>query len=68
MMNKDGKTVSPTSEAFQAAAASADWKSQPGFDVILANQPGANSWPMTARDLDPGLQEAGRCRRPPPRR
>jgi phosphate transport system substrate-binding protein len=47
MMNKDGKIVSPTSEAFQAAAAGADWKSQPGYGVILANQPGANSWPMT---------------------
>jgi phosphate transport system substrate-binding protein len=47
MMNKAGKTVSPTSASFQAAAAGADWKSQPGFGVILANQPGANSWPMT---------------------
>ncbi len=48
MMNKDGKTVSPTSEAFQAAAANADWNSVPGYGVILANQPGAASWPMTA--------------------
>src|SRR6478736_5370467 len=48
MTNKDGKTVSPTSEAFQAAAANANWKSQPGYGVILANQPGAASWPMTA--------------------
>src|SRR5664280_2678662 len=48
MVNKAGKTVTPTSEAFQAAAANADWKSQPGFGVILANQPGDNSWPMTA--------------------
>ena len=48
MINKAGKTVSPTSESFQAAAANADWKSQPGFGVILANQPGDNSWPMTA--------------------
>jgi phosphate transport system substrate-binding protein len=47
MINKDGKTVAPTSAAFQAAAAGADWKSQPGFGVILANQPGAQSWPMT---------------------
>jgi phosphate transport system substrate-binding protein len=47
MKNKDGHVVSPTSAAFQAAAAGADWKSQPGFGVILANQPGANSWPMT---------------------
>ena len=48
MVNKDGKAVSPTSEAFQAAAANADWKSQPGYGVILANQPGDKSWPMTA--------------------
>jgi phosphate transport system substrate-binding protein len=48
MVNKDGKTVAPTSEAFQAAAAGADWASKPGFGVILANQPGAASWPMTA--------------------
>jgi phosphate transport system substrate-binding protein len=48
MINKAGKTVSPTSEAFQAAAANANWKSQPGYGVILANQPGNQSWPMTA--------------------
>ena len=48
MVNKSGKTVTPTSEAFQAAAANADWKSQPGYGVILANQPGDKSWPMTA--------------------
>jgi phosphate transport system substrate-binding protein len=48
MINKAGKTVGPGSEAFQAAAASADWKSQPGYGVILANQAGDNSWPMTA--------------------
>ncbi len=48
MINKAGKAVEPTSEAFQAAAANADWKSQPGYGVILANQPGDQSWPMTA--------------------
>lgn len=48
MKNKDGKVVSPTGEAFQAAAANADWKSKPGYGVILANQPGADTWPMTA--------------------
>jgi phosphate transport system substrate-binding protein len=48
MVNKDGKTVSPTSDGFQAAAANADWNSVPGYGVILANQPGAASWPMTA--------------------
>ncbi len=48
MINKDGKTVSPTMAAFQAAAANADWASVPGFGVILSDQPGAASWPMTA--------------------
>src|SRR5262250_2594044 len=48
MVNKDGKTVSPVSDTFQAAAANADWNSVPGYGVILSNQPGAQSWPMTA--------------------
>jgi len=48
MINKAGKTVQPTAETFQAAAANADWNSQPGYGVILANQPGDQSWPMTA--------------------
>jgi phosphate transport system substrate-binding protein len=48
MTNQDGKTVEPTSAAFQAAAANADWNSVPGYGVILSNQPGAQSWPMTA--------------------
>ena len=48
MVNKAGKSVTPTSEAFQAAAANADWVSVPGYGVILANQSGAESWPMTA--------------------
>jgi phosphate transport system substrate-binding protein len=47
MLNKAGKTVAPTMDAFQAAAANADW-SVPGFYQILANQPGDASWPMTA--------------------
>ena len=48
MVNKAGKTVEPTAATTQAAAANADWKSQPGYGVILANQPGDQSWPMTA--------------------
>jgi phosphate transport system substrate-binding protein len=48
VINKDGKTVSPTAQAFQAAASGADWNSVPGYGVILANQAGAESWPMTA--------------------
>ena len=47
MINKDGKTVAPTTASFQAAAANADWEQAPGFYVILTNQPGAGSWPIT---------------------
>jgi len=46
MVNKDGKTVSPVPEAFQAAAANADWAGTPGFYVLLTDQPGAASWPI----------------------
>src|SRR5262249_22187394 len=48
MVNKDGKTVEPGLATFQAAAASADWSSTPGYGIILVNQPGGESWPITA--------------------
>jgi phosphate transport system substrate-binding protein len=48
VQNKDGAFPLPNNPSFQAAAAGADWKSVPGFGVILANQPGKDSWPMTA--------------------
>ena len=46
MMNKDGKAVAPTAEAFQAAAANADWVGTPGFGVILTNSRAPTSWPL----------------------
>ena len=48
MINAAGKRVAPTSAAFQAAAANADWAHAPGYYLILSNQPGDASWPMTA--------------------
>ena len=48
MINKAGKTVQPTIEAFQAAASNADWAKAPGYYVILTDQPGEASWPITA--------------------
>jgi phosphate transport system substrate-binding protein len=48
MLNKAGKTVAPTMESFQAAAANADWANAPGFYLVLSDQPGEKSWPMTA--------------------
>lgn len=48
LKNKAGKVVEPTTASFQAAAANADWKSVPGFGVILADEAGEGSWPITA--------------------
>ena len=46
MVNHEGNTVTPAPEAFQAAAASADWNNAPGFYLLLTDQPGAASWPI----------------------
>ncbi len=48
MMNKAGKRVEPTVAAFQAAAANADWAKAPGYYLVLSDQPGDASWPLTA--------------------
>ena len=34
-------------KSFQAAAANADWAGAPGYSLILTDQPGAGSWPIT---------------------
>ena len=47
LKNKSGNFVSPTIESFQAAAAGADWKNAPGFYMVLTDQPGEKSWPIT---------------------
>jgi len=46
MVNHAGKTVAPTMEAFQAAAAGADWTSAPDFHVIMTDAAGDQSWPV----------------------
>ena len=48
MINAAGKTVEPTVKSFSSAAAKADWNSVPGFGVVLTNQLGDDSWPLTA--------------------
>jgi phosphate transport system substrate-binding protein len=47
LINKAGKTVAPNAEAFQAAAANADWAHADGYYLILTDQAGAQSWPIT---------------------
>jgi len=50
LINKNGKTVQPDSGTFKAAAANADWAgaAKNGFYIILVDQPGDTSWPITA--------------------
>src|SRR3954462_837664 len=48
MVNKDGKAVEPSAAAFQAASKAVDWASAKGFYVLLTNEPGAESWPISA--------------------
>jgi len=48
MKNKAGVFVEPTAPAFAAAAAGADWSKAPGNYLMLLDQPGAQSWPITA--------------------
>ncbi|MHB9036346.1 MAG: phosphate ABC transporter substrate-binding protein PstS [Armatimonadota bacterium] len=47
LKNKAGKYVEPSIETFQAAAASADWENAPGYYVVLTDEPGEMSWPIT---------------------
>ena len=47
MINSAGKRVKPKLESFAAAAANADWNSAPNFNLVIVNQPGDMSWPMT---------------------
>jgi len=47
LRNKAGQYVRASMEAFQAAAASADWNA-PGFAANLIDQAGATSWPIVS--------------------
>lgn len=50
MINKTGKVVTPDAATFKAAAANANWgaAAKDGFYIILVDQPGEASWPITA--------------------
>jgi phosphate transport system substrate-binding protein len=47
LKNKDGQFVQPDDTSFKAAAAGAEWAKTPGFAVLLTNQAGKASWPIT---------------------
>jgi phosphate transport system substrate-binding protein len=47
LSNKAGKVVAPSADSFQAAAANADWTHADSYYLILTNQDGDKSWPIT---------------------
>jgi phosphate transport system substrate-binding protein len=47
LMNRAGKAVAPGLASFAAAAGNANWEASPGFGVILTNESGTESWPIT---------------------
>ncbi len=48
LRNQAGHFVQPEQKSFAAAAANAKWESVPGMGVVLTEQPGADSWPVTS--------------------
>ncbi|HVJ43591.1 MAG TPA: phosphate ABC transporter substrate-binding protein PstS [Dongiaceae bacterium] len=47
LVNAAGKAVEPSAASFQAAASNADWKNAAGYYLVLTNQQGKDSWPIT---------------------
>jgi phosphate transport system substrate-binding protein len=47
LIDREGVALEPSIAVFQAAAANADWRAAPGFYLILTDQPGKDTWPIT---------------------
>ncbi len=48
LQNEAGAYVKPSTDAFQAAAASADWAHAQDFDLVMTNAPGKDAYPIAA--------------------
>ncbi len=48
LQNKSGEFVQPSKESFMSAASNAKWNEQAGMGVVLTNEDGKDSWPVTA--------------------
>ena len=46
LQNRAGQYVNPSEESFAAAAAGADWFSQPGMGISIIDAEGDKSWPI----------------------
>jgi phosphate transport system substrate-binding protein len=47
MQNREGQFVKPDAKNFQAAAADADWANSKDFYLVLTDQPGKDTWPIS---------------------
>ena len=47
LINQAHKAVAPSAASFQAAAANGDWAHADGYYLVLTDQAGASSWPIT---------------------
>ena len=47
LINQAHHAVAPSAASFQAAAANGDWTHADGYYLVLTDQSGANSWPIT---------------------
>lgn len=47
LKNHDGQFVEPTEDSFKSAAAGAEWSKTPGFGVVLTDQAGKATWPIS---------------------
>ncbi|NMA38895.1 MAG: phosphate ABC transporter substrate-binding protein PstS [Lentisphaerae bacterium] len=63
--NQTGKFITADVDSFRASAANAEWDKAPGFYMVLTDQPGDQSWPITGvtyilyrNDTDPAMREA----------
>jgi phosphate transport system substrate-binding protein len=48
LQNRAGQFITPNTETFQAAAASADWKNAQDFYLVMTDAPGEKAYPITA--------------------
>ena len=48
LQNAAGTYMKPSTDAFQAAAASADWAHAQDFDLVMTNAPGQDAYPIAA--------------------
>jgi phosphate transport system substrate-binding protein len=48
LQNSSGNFMAPSSDAFAAAASTADWSHAKDFNLVMTNAPGAQAYPIAA--------------------